>query len=83
MHGGDFPAMHEPLKCSRVNLQDGRRLMTVEQRFPVNSGAAIERSCTRRWLFLVEHGDSLLHANPALLTHKRDSRFESHSSNEI
>ncbi len=66
MHSGDFSAMHEPLKCSRVNLEDGRRLMTVEQWLAVYSGTAIGRSGTRGWLFLVGHGDSLLHENPAL-----------------
>jgi hypothetical protein len=83
MHGGDLASMHEPLKRSRVNLEDSRRLMTVEQWLAVYSGSAIGCSCTRRWLFFVGHSDSLLHANPALLSHKRDSRFESHSSNEI
>jgi hypothetical protein len=66
MHSSNFSAMYEPLKRSRVNLEDGRRLMTVEQWLAVDSGAAIGRSCTCRWLFLVGHDDSLLHANPAL-----------------
>ncbi len=50
MHGCNFSAMYEPLKCSRMDLEHGRRLMTVEQWLAVDSGAAI-RSCTRRGIF--------------------------------
>jgi hypothetical protein len=82
MHGCNLAAMDKPLKRSWMNLEHGRRLMTVEQRLTVNSGAAIW-SCTRRWLFLVGHDDSRLQANPYLLVHKRGSRLEAESSNEI
>jgi hypothetical protein len=66
-----------------MDLEHGRRLMTVEQWLAVESRAAIGRSCTRRWLFLVEHSDSSLQANPCPLVYKRGSRSEGQSSNEI
>ena len=65
MNGCDLATMHEPLKRSRMDLEHGRRLMTVEQRLAVGSGAAI-CSYTRRWFLLVGHDDSLLYANAAL-----------------
>lgn len=65
MNGCDLATMHEPLKRSRMDLEHGRRLMTVEQWLAVGSGAAI-CSYTLRWFFLVGHDDSLLYANAAL-----------------
>jgi hypothetical protein len=67
MHGGDLAAMHEPLKRSRVNLQYGRRLVTIQQWFAVYFETRIWCHCACRWLFLIRHGDSFLQPNCALL----------------
>jgi hypothetical protein len=65
MNGCDLATVYEPLKRSWMDLEHGRRLMTVEQWLAVDSGASI-CSYALRWSFLVGHNDSLLYANAAL-----------------
>jgi hypothetical protein len=83
MNGSNLAAMHKPLERPWMNLEDGRRLMTVEQWLAVYSGAAIWCPCTCRWLLFIGHGDSLLQSNLALLLHQRDSRSSALPSNNF
>jgi hypothetical protein len=82
MHGSNFATMDKPLERSRMDFEHGRRLMTVEQRLAVDTGAAIGCSCAYWWFSFVGHGDSSLQANPCPLVYKRGSRSEGKSSNE-
>ncbi len=82
MNGCDLATMHEPLKRSRMDLEHGRRLMTVEQWLPVDSGAAI-CSYTRRCFFSSDMMTPFCTPMLPWLSYKRGSRFVSQSSNEI
>lgn len=79
MNGCDLATMYEPLKCPRMNLEHGRRLMAVKQRLTVDP--AIRDAYVYWWFLLIGHEDSFA-TEPYFFTHKRGSRIPPESSNE-